>query len=45
MISPCELELFRVTDDPDEVVATIRCHYDERKRQRGEGAGQGHETP
>ena len=45
MISPCELELFRLTDDPDEVVETIRRHYDERKRQRGEGAGQGHETP
>jgi len=45
MLSPCELELFRVTDDVDEVVEAIRRHYDERKRRRGEGAGQGHETP
>jgi hypothetical protein len=45
MISPWELELFRVTDDLDEIVETIRRHYDERKRLRGEGAGQGHETP
>ena len=45
MISPWELDLFRLTDDVAEVVETIRTHYDERKRQRGEGAGQGHETP
>ena len=45
MISPCELDLFRVTDDVDEIVETIRRHYDERKRRRGEAASPGHETP
>jgi hypothetical protein len=45
MVSECDLNLFRLTDDPDEVVEIIRRHYLERQRQRGRCAGVGHDTP
>ena len=44
MVSEGDLELFTVTDDVDELVQTIECHYAERKRRRGEDASDGHDT-
>jgi len=45
MIGEGDLHLFRVTDDPDEVVEIIERNYLERQRLRGECAGIGHDTP
>ena len=45
MISPGDLELFQVTDDPDEVVRLIQAHYERRRKRRGPVQSRGHETP
>ena len=45
MISRKDLRLFRVTDDPDEVVQIIRRHYAQRQRTRGPEAAHGRDTP
>ena len=45
LIDECDLRLFKVTDDVDELVATIERHYTARQRARGPRAGHGHETP
>jgi uncharacterized protein (TIGR00730 family) len=45
MIDERDLRLFKVTDDVDELVATIERHYTHRQRARGPRAGNGHETP
>jgi uncharacterized protein (TIGR00730 family) len=45
MVDERDLRLFRVTDDVDEVLATIERHYTNRQRARGPRAGNGHETP
>ncbi len=45
MIDERDLSLFKLTDDVDEVVATIERHYSARQRVRGPRAGNGHETP
>ena len=45
MISSGELKLFNVTDDVDEVVRVIQCHYASRQREQGPRGGNGHETP
>ena len=45
MISKRDLRLFRVTDDPDEVVEVIRRHYNKQKRQTGSSAARGRDTP
>ena len=43
MISKRDLKLFKVTDDVDEVVETIRRHYN--RRRRSDRASDGRETP
>lgn len=45
MISKRDLRLFRVTDDPDEVVEIVRRHWANRKRARGPKGGNGRDTP
>jgi uncharacterized protein (TIGR00730 family) len=45
MISKRDLRLFRVTDDPDEVVGIIRRHYNKQKRKTGPNAARGRDTP
>jgi uncharacterized protein (TIGR00730 family) len=45
MISQRDLKLFRVTDDVDEVVRVIRRYYARQQRGKGEGGGNGHDTP
>jgi uncharacterized protein (TIGR00730 family) len=45
MISRSDLQLFRVTDDPKEVVEVIQRYYERRKRRRGPMGGNGRETP
>jgi uncharacterized protein (TIGR00730 family) len=45
MISRRDLQLFRVTDDVDEVVQIMRRHYDNRERTHGPRAGGGRDTP
>ena len=43
MVSKRDLKLFSVTDDPDEVVETIRHHY--KRRRRSPRPTDGRETP
>jgi len=43
MISKRDLKLFSVTDDVDEVVDTIRRHYN--RRQKSQRSSDGRETP
>jgi hypothetical protein len=45
MISRSDLQLFRLTDEPDEVVDVIQRYYERRKRRRGPTGGNGRETP
>jgi uncharacterized protein (TIGR00730 family) len=45
MISPRDMELVRVTDDPDEVVRIIQESYRQRKKRRGKGIEEPRETP
>jgi hypothetical protein len=45
MISPRDLELVRVTDDPDEVVQIIQDNYQQRKKRRGKRIEEARETP
>jgi uncharacterized protein (TIGR00730 family) len=45
MISQRDLRLFRVTDDPEEVVEIIRRHYASRQRKCGPDAPGGRDTP
>jgi uncharacterized protein (TIGR00730 family) len=45
MVTRKELELFRVTDDVDEVVDVIQQSYRVRQRRKGARAGNGHATP
>jgi uncharacterized protein (TIGR00730 family) len=45
MISRKDLRLFRITDDPDEVVQIVSRHWAQRKRTRGAKGGGGRETP
>jgi uncharacterized protein (TIGR00730 family) len=45
LIDERDLGLFKMTDDVDELVATIERHYTDRQRARGPRAGHGHETP
>jgi len=45
MISESDLGLFRVTDDPEEVVAAVRASYEARRAKRGPRAGNGRDTP
>jgi uncharacterized protein (TIGR00730 family) len=44
-ISRRDLQLFSVTDDPDDVVQIIQRHYAKRKRTRGPHAAHGRDTP
>jgi hypothetical protein len=45
MISRRDLQLFRLTDDVDEVVQIIQRHFAKRKRKRGGRAAHGRDTP
>ena len=45
MISRKDMQLFKVTDDVDEIVRITKRHYERRKRTRGPTAGNGRETP
>jgi uncharacterized protein (TIGR00730 family) len=45
MVSKKDLRLFRVTDDPDEVVQIVSRHWANRKRSRGPRGGNGRDTP
>ncbi len=45
MISRKDLRLFKLTDDPDEVVQIVGRHWAQRKRSRGPKGGNGRDTP
>ncbi len=45
MISRRDMQLFKVTDDLEEVVEVTQRYYERRKRSRGPRAGNGRETP
>jgi hypothetical protein len=45
MISPSDLELFRVTDSVDEVVELVQLAYQRRQAERGPRAGEGRDMP
>ncbi len=45
MVSEKDLDLFRLTDDVDELVAIVQENYARRQQLRGPGAGDGHDTP
>jgi len=45
MVTRKDLDLFRVTDDVDEVVETIQASYRKRQRRKGQQAANGHATP
>ena len=45
MISRKDLRLFKITDDPDEVVQIVGRHWAQRKRHRGPKGGNGRDTP
>jgi predicted Rossmann-fold nucleotide-binding protein len=45
MISRRDLQLFKLTDDLEEVVDITLRYYERRKRSRGPRAGNGRETP
>jgi uncharacterized protein (TIGR00730 family) len=45
MISRKDMQLFKVTDDVDEIVRITKRQYERRKRMRGPKAGNGRETP
>jgi uncharacterized protein (TIGR00730 family) len=45
MVSEGDLELFRITDDVEQVVAIVQENYERRQQLHGPGAGDGHDTP
>ena len=45
MISPCDFESLKVTDDPDEVVQIIQDNYRQRAQRRGRRIEDARETP
>jgi uncharacterized protein (TIGR00730 family) len=45
MVSESDLDLFRITDDVDEVVAIVQENYRRRQRVHGPSAGDGRDTP
>ena len=45
MISPCDIESLKVTDDPDEVVQIIQDNYKKRRERRGRRIDDARETP
>lgn len=45
MVAEQDLELFRITDSVDEVVALVQHAYSERQRERGPQADAGRDTP
>jgi hypothetical protein len=45
MISPCDFESLKVTDDPDEVVQIIQDNYRKRVKRRGRRIEDARETP
>ena len=45
MVSEGDLELFRITDDVDEVVRIVQDNYERRQQLHGPGAGDGRDTP
>jgi uncharacterized protein (TIGR00730 family) len=45
MVSESDLDLFRITDDVDEVVAIVQENYRRRQQLHGPSAGDGRDTP
>ncbi len=45
MVSKRDLRLFRITDDPEEVVQIVTRHWRKRKQSRGPRGGNGRDTP
>ena len=45
MISRRDLRLFKITDEPDEVVQIVQRHWAQRRRSRGPRGGNGRDTP
>ena len=45
MVSEGDLELFRITDSVDEIVAIVQQSYERRQKVHGPGAGEGRDTP
>ena len=45
MVSKRDLQLFRITDDPEEVVQIVTRHWKKRKQSRGPRGGNGRDTP
>ena len=45
MVSESDLDLFRITDDVDELVEIVQENYRRRQRVHGPSAGEGRDTP
>jgi hypothetical protein len=45
MVSESDLDLFRISDDVDEVVAIVQENYQRRQQLHGPSAGDGRDTP